>query len=326
MRKSLTWAAAGATVAAAMLSVAGTASAATAKPTTLSIEKSPASITAGQSVTISGQLKSGGTALDHEAVALNWVDQYGHLHFIKNGTSAGPAGNVSFTAAPRATTTYELVFNGVAGYARSHSGVVTVPVKKLSTALTISAPPTTPVTVGTKETFTGTLTTGTRPLAGRLVTLWLVTGPKHLIHPVGHGTTSATGAVSISTTPPAGTDYYTLVYGGDWQYAGALSALDKVTVNKVATALSIAEAKGSAAGTETISGTLTAGPTHLKYQTVVLRYKNSKGVWVNVGARGTGATGTVTFTVAPKAATTYELFFAGTPVYAAATSGTVVAG
>lgn len=75
MRKSLTWAAVGTTVAAAVLSVAGTASASTAPAkTSLSIADSASSVKAGTAVTISGILKKGSTALGQEVV---WLDSVG---------------------------------------------------------------------------------------------------------------------------------------------------------------------------------------------------------------------------------------------------------
>jgi hypothetical protein len=226
MRKSLTWAAVGTTVAAAALSVAGTASAATAtvRPTSLSIEKSVASIKAGAAVTISGQLKSGATALDRQAVVLDWVGPAGHLHYITRGTTSGPTGNVSFKLHPTATTTYELVF------------------------------------------------------------------------------------------------------AGTWQYGVSKSVPAKVTVTKVPTTLVAVEAAGTKAGTETITGTLTAGPAGLVGEAITLQYKNSKGVWVTRDSKSTGTGGVVVFTVGPKAATTYRLVFTSTPVYTAAVSKTVIAG
>ena len=326
MRKSLTWAAVGTTVAAAALSVAGTASAATATPrtTSLSIEKSVRAITAGEAVTISGQLKSGATAVDHQGVWLNWVGRNGVPHHITEKTTAGPTGDVSFKLRPEATTTYELTFGGAAGYARSHSGEVTVPVAKLTTSLSIAAP-TTPIHVGTKETFTGTLKSHGKALAGRLVYLFTVNSKKQVVHVAGHATTSATGTVAITTTPPLGTDWYALVYGGNWQYTRAVSGIDKVVVTKIPTTLVATEAAAKTAGEETITGTLTAGTSDLNGKTVTLRYDNSKGVWVTLRSNPT-KDGVVTFTVKPGKATTYDLTFGGTAVYTRATSNTVIAG
>jgi hypothetical protein len=334
MRKSLTWAAAGTAVAAvAAISVASTANAATTavKPTSLSITKSTGKIEAGGSVTISGTLRTGNTAVGSQGVWLDYVGRYGHLHHIIEGTTSNKTGEVQFTRHPTGTTTYELVFNGARGYTSAHSGRTTVVVAKLPTSLTLTAP-TTPldITAGTKETFTGTLDSGTTPLAGKRVDLFALNSKKHRIRDVGHGTTLATGAVAITTTPPAGTDYYALVYAGNWRYKAAVSAVDKVKVSKIPATLLATEAAGTKAGTETITGTLAAGTKDLGGKTVTLQYENGKGKWVTLRSHSTSEAaatlGTTTFTVSPSKATTYRLTFGGTPVYTRATSNTVIAG
>jgi hypothetical protein len=323
MRKSLTWAVVGTTVAAAALSVAGTANAATLRGTSLSIEKSARSITAGQTVTISGQLKSGNTAVDHQAVTLDWVGPNGALHHITQGTTAGPAGNVSFKLRPEATRTYELVFKSAGGYAGSHSGKATVPVNKIGTTLGLSASATS-VEVGTKVTLTGTLTAGKTGLSGKDIQLDTVDAQGHL-HWTHHAANTKAGTVTF-TVEPGSTTTYRLVFPGTWQYKASESKSAKVTVTKVPATLTASEAAGTKAGTETITGTLTAGPKDLGGQTVTLRYKDSKGDWVSRNSNPTVANGTVTFTVKPASATTYELVFGGTSVYTAATSNTVIAG
>jgi hypothetical protein len=322
MRKSLTWVAVGTTVAAAALSVAGTANAAALKGTSLSIEKSAKSVTAGNTVTISGQLKSGKTAVDHQAVTLDWVGPKGALHYITRGTTSGPTGNVSFKLRPEASRTYELVFHSAGGYAGSSSAKVTVPVNKIGTALGVTGATT--IQVGSTATVTGTLKAGSADLAGKAVELdTLAKGKLSWTHRAAN--TSKAGTVSF-TVKPGSTTTYELVYPGNWQYKGSHSASAKVTVTKVPASLVAVEAAGTTAGTETVTGTLTAGTKALGSETVTLKYKNSKGVWVARDSKTTGSAGTVAFTVKPSSATTYELVFTGTPVYTAATSNTVIAG
>lgn len=235
---------------------------------------------------------------------------------------------MTFTITPEATTTYELFFQGARGLASAHSGRATVKVVKLPTALSVSTP-TTPITIGTKETFTGTLVSGATPLASKGVELFTVNSKHKWVREVGHGTTSATGAVSITTTPATGTDSYVLVYGGDWQYAASASAVETVTVNKIKTALTLSSsaattpvAKGKPV---TLTATLTAGSTDLSHQTVVLQVL-SKGKWVNAqaGTAKTGSAGTVTFTKTASATTSYRVAYYGSSVYATAYSTTVV--
>jgi hypothetical protein len=330
MRKSLTWAAVGTTVAVAALSsvAAGAANASTTPKVTLSIHDNGSSVNAGSSAVISGTLSKGSTVLGNELVKLDTVGLKGKLTPVADTHTGAKTGDVSFKVTPHATTAYELVFPGARGLAYAHSGTVKISVKKLSDALSISTP-TTPVTVGTKETFTGTLVSGTTPLAGRTVELWTENSKKQRVHEVGHGTTSATGTVSISTTPPAGTDWYALVYGGDWKYKATVSGIETVKVNKVATTLTLSSSATAPVAKNThveLTATLTAGTADLAKQTVVLQVLTSKG-WVNAdgGAATTGSNGTHVFTKAPSVTTSYRVHYLGTSTtYAAAYSATVV--
>jgi hypothetical protein len=330
MRKSLTWAAVGTTLvaAAATLSVAGTANAATVKPT-LFIRDSASHVNAGSPVTISGTLSAGHTVLGNEGVWLDWVGPKGALHKIKDKPTAAKTGVVTFTVAPEATTTYELVFPGTRSYARATSGKAVVRVSKLGTNLAIAAP-TTPITVGAKETFTGTLDHGTTPLPGKTVWLYTVNSKKKIVHAVGHASTSSTGTVSITTTPPVGTDYYAFFYAGNWQYAHSASNADKVVVDKITTQLGLTSSVTTPVtkGTKvTLTGTLTAGTpaTPLKGRTVVLQVLvNGKWVNANAGAGTTSATGTVTFTRTPSVTTSYRVVFPAAPDYTNASSTAVV--
>jgi hypothetical protein len=332
MRKSLTWAAVGTTVvaaavAAAALSAAGAASAGVTKPTSLSIARSAALVKAGSKVTISGDLKQGTTALGRELVWLDTVDARGVLHPFKNTTTDAKTGEAAFVFAPTATATYELVFNGARGLVASHSGRTVVQVVVLPTTLSISAP-TTPVTVGATETFTGTLASGTTKLGGRQVELFVVDSRKHLIREAGHALTSAAGVVAITTTPPVGTDYYALVYDGNWQYGAAVSAVKTVKVNKVATTITLtssATAPVAKGAKVTLTGTLKAGTVALNGRAVELQVRNSLGNWVPAQAgAGIITAGQVTFTRTPSATTSYRLVYFGSPVFAVAVSATVV--
>jgi F0F1-type ATP synthase alpha subunit len=132
MRSSLTRAVAGVAIAsAAIFAVASSASAATtvAKAhTTLSIVESKSTIKAGQKDLVAGTLKAGKTGLAKEIVLLDRVSGKKLIPVAVELT--GKAGNASFTVAPKTTTKYELVFLGTKKLAASHSGVVTVVVKK----------------------------------------------------------------------------------------------------------------------------------------------------------------------------------------------------
>jgi len=133
MRTSLTRVAAGTAIAAAaVLTVAGTASAATGSPaakapTALSIAEAKATIKAGQKDVVGGFLRSGKAPLAGQVV---WLDQVAgsSVKPVQQGQTARNGG-VEFTVAPKSTTRYVLVFAGGKKLAATHSGVVTVVVK-----------------------------------------------------------------------------------------------------------------------------------------------------------------------------------------------------
>jgi len=171
MRKSLTWAAVGTTIAAAVLSVAGTASASTAAPakapTTLLIGAAHWNTTPGAKDTITGVLETKGKPVANKWVKLFPVSR-GHLE--GRGIAAretGPRGGVAFVVAPTATTTYELVFSGTPAYAYSHSAPATIKVHKVPTtlAVTVAADKSAPK----DDVITGTLKAGGKPVANRWV-------------------------------------------------------------------------------------------------------------------------------------------------------------
>ena len=128
MRRSLTRTLAGVVVAAAaVLALAGPASAAPAHPrvhTTLSIVQSRNVIKAGQKDVIGGRLAAGRQGLPHKIVLLDrWIH---HRWVPVRAGLTGPHGWVSFAVWPRVTARYALVYLGNRVFAPTHSGVVTV--------------------------------------------------------------------------------------------------------------------------------------------------------------------------------------------------------
>ena len=131
MRTSLTRTVSGmVAAAAAVLALAGPASAAPVAPanlprvhTTLSIVESRNVIKAGRPDVISGRLAAGPYGLAHRFVYLDrW---YGHWVPVRVGLT-GPHGGISFVVWPHVTARYALVYLGNQHFAPTHSGVVTV--------------------------------------------------------------------------------------------------------------------------------------------------------------------------------------------------------
>jgi hypothetical protein len=333
MRKTLRWAAIGATVATAgaVLSVttmAGAATAPAAKPTSLTIAASKSVVTAGGTEVVSGTLKTGHTALAGEPVSLDTVDVHGALHKTGLiGVTAKNTGLVTFKFTPKATATYELVFPGAKGLSAAHSGKAVVKVNRIATKLAIATSASS-IKAGGKATITGTLTAGTTPLAGRGIFLFKVDAQGHLVARVGqpHVTAKTTGQVSF-TVSPLTTTSYALVWPGGWQYAPSRSATVKITVTKTATTLALTASSASIkkGSTVTLTGKLAAGTTALKGEVVELYTVDAKGVLhlVQNGAKFTSATGTVTFTRAPGATTKFELVFRATALLAGSKSAAV---
>jgi len=129
MLKSLIRSVSGVVVAAAaVLALAGPASAAPAHPrvhTTLSIVESRNVIKAGQKDVISGRLVADRYGLARKIVFLDrW---YGKWVPVRVGLT-GPKGGISFVVWPQVTARYKLVYLGNTTFAPTHSGVVTVKV------------------------------------------------------------------------------------------------------------------------------------------------------------------------------------------------------
>jgi hypothetical protein len=129
MRKALGWAVVGATAAAGVLSVSATANAATfpqrhKAPTTLSVRESAPVIRSHHKDTSTGKLAEGRKPLARESVTVTVVEG---RRLVPAGTARTDRfGDVSFTVAPKGTTTYQLVFTGTGTLAASKSHTVTV--------------------------------------------------------------------------------------------------------------------------------------------------------------------------------------------------------
>jgi hypothetical protein len=106
--------------------------------------------------------------------------------------------------------------------------------------------------------------------------------------------------------------------------AGTASA--STATPKKSTTLSIVAAKSkiTVGQSDTISGTLASHKTPVAGRIVILDKRVGNGHWFAAEEKLTGKSGKVSFTVAPKVDTRYELVFKGGPVYKAAHSGVVL--
>jgi hypothetical protein len=233
MRKSLTWAVAGTAIATtALLTAAATAGATTATkaPTTLSIAAAKAAIVPGQTDVISGVLLTGTTPLAQKIVKLYRYSAEYKKWLPLEVDLTGKAGEAVFTVKPKATTEYELVFDGTSKLAASHSGIATVVVSKAPTTLSIAEAKAT-ITAGQTDVISGVLLTGTTPLAQKIVKLYRYSATDKKWLPLEVDLTSKAGK-AVFTVKPKTTTEYKLVFDGTLSLAASHSGVATVTVTK----------------------------------------------------------------------------------------------
>jgi 5-hydroxyisourate hydrolase-like protein (transthyretin family) len=233
MRTSMTRTIVGAAVAAAaVVALAGSAGATTTPPpakapTTLSIAERSGTIIQGQKNTVSGTLLAATKPVAKQIVLLDRV--VGTKLVRANVQLTSKAGKVSFTVKPAVTTKYELRFLGSNTLAASHSGVVTtVVVVKTHTTLSIVEHSST-ITLGQKNTVSGTLLAAGKPAAKQIVLLDRVVGTKLVRGNVQ--LTNSAGKVSF-TVKPAVTTKYELVFPGSNTLAASHSGVVTTVVKK----------------------------------------------------------------------------------------------
>jgi hypothetical protein len=200
--------------------------------TTLSITAGESTVKPGDKDSIRGTLLAGGSPAASRAVGLyryNHRLQKWRLIRIK---LTGKAGAVTFTVHPDITREYELVYHGNSTLAATTSSATTItvspPAAKRATTLSISAAPA-GITTGHPAKISGVLTTGTRPLAHRVVSLYRYDATAKKWARVGIQLTGPKGGV-LFVREPSATASFELVYSGGPTLTAARSAQATVTV------------------------------------------------------------------------------------------------
>ncbi len=207
--------------------------AATAKTaTTLSITAAESTIKAGEKDSVSGTLLADGSPADGKAVGLYRYNDHLEKWRLIRIKLTGKTGAVTFIVHPDITREYRLVYHGNSTLAASTSGTVTIavspPASKRATALSISAAPAS-ITAGHTTQITGVLTTGGRPLAHRIVSLYRYdTSAKKWVR-VAIQLTGPKGGVRFVREPSA-TATFELAYRGGPALTAAHSTGVTVTV------------------------------------------------------------------------------------------------
>jgi hypothetical protein len=212
---------------------AGTLTAATGNTgTSLSITASQSTIAAGQRDTIGGTLLAGGSPAAHRVVELERYNDQRHTWRPIRIKLTNHAGAVTFTVRPAMTREYEIVYRGNSTLAASRSGVVTITVTgsvtKGPSALSITAAPTS-ITAGGSTKISGLLTSGSKPLAHRIVFLARYDPTTKKWVRVAVRRTGPNGGVLFVREPSSTATFELLFPGGPW-FAGSHSGTVTVAV------------------------------------------------------------------------------------------------
>jgi hypothetical protein len=196
--------------------------------TTLSAQEAAAVIQPGQQEVISGVLLNGTTPAANEAVRLYRYSTSAHKWYLKAVALTGSAGTVAFTVSPGSTAYFQLVFDGSATKAGSHSGVVTVVVTKLPTTLSIQEA-SAAISSGHEDVISGQLLTGPAPVGQQDVSLYRYSSSDKKWLPLQVAASGSDGKVAFTVEPHATTDYE-LVFGGTASLYSSDSGTAVVTV------------------------------------------------------------------------------------------------
>jgi hypothetical protein len=242
------------TAGASTTTTTGTLTAATGTTgTSLSITAAQSTIAAGQRDRISGTLLAGGSPAAHRVVVLErYNDRLKKWRPIRIKLTS-KAGTVTFSGRPAVTSKYEIVYRGNSTLAAAHSGVVTITVTgsvpKGPSALSITAAPVS-ISAGGSVKISGVLTSGTKPLAHRIVALLRYDpATKKWVRVAVHRTGPQGGVLFVRG--PSSTAAFELVFpGGPW-FTGSHSGTVTVTVAGQPGSTTPAPAGGTASASTT---------------------------------------------------------------------------
>jgi hypothetical protein len=242
------------TAGASTTTTTGTLTAATGTTgTSLSITAAQSTIAAGQRDRISGTLLAGGSPAAHRVVLLEgYNDRLKKWRPIRIKLT-NKAGAVTFSVRPAVTRQYEIVYRGNSTLAAAHSGVATITVTgsvpKGPSALSVTAAPAS-ISAGGSVKISGVLTSGTKPLAHRIVALLRYDpATKKWVRVAVHRTGPQGGV--LFDREPSGTATFELVFpGGPW-FAGSHSGTVTVTVAGQPGGATTAPAGGTASASTT---------------------------------------------------------------------------
>jgi len=242
---------------------AGTALVAT-RPTALSVS-APASVQNGSSVTLTGTLLDGSSAIAGKTVTLT----LGAQTCSATTNASGVASCALVVTQPAGTYTTTASFAGDTTYSPSAAtGSISVTAAPGPRTTTVQIAVSGPLTIGNTATLTGTLLDGTTPIAGKTLTLALGSNA------CTTGATNASGVATctVTVTAPAGTYATSASFAGDSTYK-ASAGYGTVVVALRPSTLQLSVAGTVVSGnTITVTGTLLDGLAPIAGRTLTLAF------------------------------------------------------
>ncbi|NEE02587.1 lamin tail domain-containing protein [Phytoactinopolyspora halotolerans] len=286
------------------------------QPTTLTIQRSASLIDHGDTVALTGELRTtDGSTVAGESVVLE-RRFVGVTSWTTHGTqSTDGAGRVSFTAKPSKHTQYRLRYEATGRYGGQISDITRVDVRQ-PTTLSIAVDDGT-IKRGQTVTVSGKLTSSSSAVPGRPVSLQYRYPGTTTWKTVTTKDTGSTGRVSFARTPSKHVEYR-LRHAQSDAYAGSTSASKTVLVQQPTT-LSIARSNSTitAGKSVTISGRLRTGDgVNVSGEKVTFQRRFVGATsWTTVSSKNTSSTGRVSFTAKPSRHTEYRLVHSSNTSY-----------
>ncbi|NED97214.1 lamin tail domain-containing protein [Phytoactinopolyspora alkaliphila] len=262
------------------------------QPTTLAITSSASKIKRGESITVSGELRtSSGAVVKNEPVVFQRRFVGASSWTTAGSVDTNSSGKVSFTAKPTRDTQYRLQHRPTSAYGASEA-TTTVRVQQ-PTALTISRSTST-LTAGKLATISGRLRTGDGSnVKDRSVTLQRRFVGSSSWTTVTSTKSSSTGRVSFTVKPTRHTEYR-LRHSSTTSFGASTSAITKLSVRPAFT-LSNSRLAGLLGRTTTLKGSVSPSYSTQKIQLQQL----VSGSWRTVQTKKPTSSGTYSFSVKP---------------------------
>jgi hypothetical protein len=293
------------------------------RPTTLSIDASPATLSPGDSTTLSTVLRADGAPQAVRRVELYRSTDGGASWTFVAAPITDEAGRASQSVAPATTTTYQWRHPSTDSLEASASASRMVKVLS-ATALTMEADADT-VPAGGSTTLRTELSVGGRPVHGD-VTLWAVEDGGTTWSVVGEAETNLGGSASLVVSPTVATRYqWRFAETDDLRAARSPSTVVDIAEPTRATelAIEVGASRIYVGQKTTVRATLTAGGEPRMNRQVELSASTDGGLtWAPVATRTTDAIGQASAAVAPTETTRYRWRFAGAGNFTSSSSPT----